>query len=147
MSGRWAISTTSRRELSSSFFLPARQGTEENSRHSDRSVSFLVGLRTYQHPFYKNHTEIKTEKAKRYSMSLFICIYVYMLNHSTPDRLYTASAVGYCVTLKEPRTDIYIYIQLAVNLVTCEHNLSATQSCQLYIMTKNNGLSYICLCH
>jgi len=32
-----AIWTTSRRELSSSFFFPARQGTEGNSRHSDRN--------------------------------------------------------------------------------------------------------------
>ena len=31
------ISTTSRRELSSSFF-PARQGAEGNSRHSDRNI-------------------------------------------------------------------------------------------------------------
>ena len=48
-----AISTTSRRELSSSFFFPARQGAEGNSRYSDRNISFvffLVGLRTYQHP-------------------------------------------------------------------------------------------------
>ena len=30
------ISTTSRRELSSSYFFPARQGAEENSRHSNR---------------------------------------------------------------------------------------------------------------
>jgi len=40
MTGRRAISTTSRRELSSSFF-PARQGTEGNSRHSDRLACFL----------------------------------------------------------------------------------------------------------
>ena len=34
-----AISTTSRRELSSSiFFFPARQGAEGNSRHSDRNI-------------------------------------------------------------------------------------------------------------
>jgi len=32
------ISTTSRCELSSSFFSPARQGAEENSRHSDRNI-------------------------------------------------------------------------------------------------------------
>ena len=70
-----------------------------------------------------------------------------MFNHSTPNRLHTSSALGYCITLQEPRTDIYIYIQLAVNLVACEHKLSSTQSCQLYIMTKNNGLSYICSCH
>jgi len=37
--GTRAISTTSRRELSSSFFFsPARQGAEENSRHSDRNI-------------------------------------------------------------------------------------------------------------
>jgi len=56
MSGTRAISTTSRRELSSSFFFPpARHGAEGNSRHSDRNISFfplLVGLRTYQHPLY-----------------------------------------------------------------------------------------------
>ena len=55
MSGTSAISTTWRRELSSSFFFPphpARQGTKGNSRHSDKHqlVSFLVGVRTYQHP-------------------------------------------------------------------------------------------------
>jgi len=33
-----AISTTSRRELSSIFFFPARQGAEGNSHHSDRNV-------------------------------------------------------------------------------------------------------------
>jgi len=33
-----AISTTSRRELSSSFFPPARQGAEGNSRHSHRNI-------------------------------------------------------------------------------------------------------------
>ena len=33
-----AISTTLRRELSSGFFFPARQGTEGNSRHSDRNI-------------------------------------------------------------------------------------------------------------
>ena len=33
-----AISTTSRRQLSSRFFFPARQGTEGNSRHSDRNI-------------------------------------------------------------------------------------------------------------
>ena len=33
-----AIATTSRRELSSSFFPPARQSTEGNSRHSDRNI-------------------------------------------------------------------------------------------------------------
>jgi len=36
------------------FFFPSRQGAEGNSRHSDRNISvffFLVGLRTYQHPF------------------------------------------------------------------------------------------------
>jgi len=51
-----AISTTSRRELSS-FFFPARQGAEGNSRHSDKYylVSFLVGLRTYQHTFRLTH--------------------------------------------------------------------------------------------
>ena len=32
------ISTTSRRELSSSFFFAARQGAEGNSRHSDRNI-------------------------------------------------------------------------------------------------------------
>jgi len=33
------------------FSFPARQGAEGNSRHSDEHylVSFLVGLRTYQH--------------------------------------------------------------------------------------------------
>jgi len=33
-----AISTTSRREFSSSFFFPARQGAEGNSRHSDKNI-------------------------------------------------------------------------------------------------------------
>ena len=33
-----AISTTSRCDLSSSFFFPARQGAEGNSRHSDRNI-------------------------------------------------------------------------------------------------------------
>ena len=33
-----AISTTSKRELSSSFFFPARQGAEGNSRHSERNI-------------------------------------------------------------------------------------------------------------
>ena len=33
-----AISTTSRRELSSSFLFSARQSAEENSRHSDRNI-------------------------------------------------------------------------------------------------------------
>ena len=34
-------------------FFPEKQGAEGNSRHSDRNISFfsfLVGLRTYQHP-------------------------------------------------------------------------------------------------
>ena len=33
-------------------YFPTRQGAEGNSRHSDKHqlVSFLVGLRTYQHP-------------------------------------------------------------------------------------------------
>ena len=35
---RCVISTTSRRELPTSFFSPARQGAEENSRHSDRNI-------------------------------------------------------------------------------------------------------------
>ena len=43
MSGTRAISTTSRRELSSSFF-PARQSAEGNLRHSDRNINlFLPG--------------------------------------------------------------------------------------------------------
>jgi len=41
------------------FFL---QGAEGNSRHSDRKIiffSFLVGLRTYQHPFnWSKHVAI-----------------------------------------------------------------------------------------
>ena len=50
MSGTRAISTTSRGELSSSFFFSEREVAEGNSRHSDRNiVSFLIGLRTYQH--------------------------------------------------------------------------------------------------
>jgi len=36
-----AISTTSRRELSSSFFFSARQDAEGNSRHSDRNISLF----------------------------------------------------------------------------------------------------------
>jgi len=39
-----AISTTWRRKLSSSFFPPARQGAEGNSRHSDRNIR---GTRTF----------------------------------------------------------------------------------------------------
>jgi len=42
MSETRAISTTPRCELSSSFFFPARQGVEGNSRHSDRNISTLV---------------------------------------------------------------------------------------------------------
>ena len=43
MSGTRPISTTSRRDLSSSFFsLPARQGAEGNSRHSDRNISLFA---------------------------------------------------------------------------------------------------------
>jgi len=41
MSGMRAISTTSRRELSSSLFSPARQGAEGNSRHSDRNIGLF----------------------------------------------------------------------------------------------------------
>ena len=41
MSETRAISTTSRRELSSSFFFPARQGAEGNSCHSDRIISLF----------------------------------------------------------------------------------------------------------
>ena len=40
MSGTRAISTTSRRELSS-FFFPGRQGAKGNSRHSDRNISLF----------------------------------------------------------------------------------------------------------
>ena len=44
MSGTRAISTTSRRELLSSFFPPAKQRAEGNSCHSDRNIScFLTG--------------------------------------------------------------------------------------------------------
>ena len=53
MLGTRAISTTSRRKLSSSSPTPAKQGAEGNSCHSDRNISFfsfLVGLMTYQHP-------------------------------------------------------------------------------------------------
>ena len=42
MLGTRAISTTSRRELSSSFFFPARQGAEGYSRHSDRNISLFT---------------------------------------------------------------------------------------------------------
>jgi len=38
ISGTPAISTISRRELSSSFFFHARQDAEGNSRHSDRNI-------------------------------------------------------------------------------------------------------------
>ena len=41
MSGTRAISTTSRREMSSSFFPPARQGAEGNARHSDKNISLF----------------------------------------------------------------------------------------------------------
>jgi len=41
MSGTRAISTTSRRELSSSSFFPARQGAEGNSRHSERNINLF----------------------------------------------------------------------------------------------------------
>jgi len=44
MSGTRAISTISRRELSSRYFFSARQGAEWNSRHSDRNITvFLSG--------------------------------------------------------------------------------------------------------
>ena len=40
MSGDVRISTSSRRELSSSiFFFPARQGAEGNARHSERNIT------------------------------------------------------------------------------------------------------------
>jgi len=39
-----AISTTSRRELSSSFLFPARQGAEGNSRHSDRNIRGICNI-------------------------------------------------------------------------------------------------------
>ena len=41
MSGTRTTSTTSRRELSSRFFFPARQGAEGNSHHSDRNISLF----------------------------------------------------------------------------------------------------------
>jgi len=41
MSGTRDISTTSRLELSSSFFFLARQGTEGNSRHPVRNISLF----------------------------------------------------------------------------------------------------------
>jgi hypothetical protein len=47
MSEARAISTTSRRELASSFFPPARQGAEENSRHSDRNISLFSSKSGY----------------------------------------------------------------------------------------------------
>ena len=58
-----AISTTSRHELSPSFLFPARQVAEGNSCHSDRKhklVSFLDGIRTYQHPC-RNATNLNKE--------------------------------------------------------------------------------------
>jgi len=47
MSGSRAISTTSRRELSSSFFFLARQGAEGNYHHSDRNFFSLPGQAKY----------------------------------------------------------------------------------------------------
>ena len=41
MSRTRAISTTSRRDLSSSYFFPARQDAEGNLHHSDRNISFF----------------------------------------------------------------------------------------------------------
>ena len=64
-SGKSAISTTSRRQLSSSFF-PARQSTEGNSRHSDRNklACFFPGLD-------------KDLSAHLY-MYVCVCMYVFM---------------------------------------------------------------------
>ena len=42
------ISTTSRRELSSSFFFPASQDAQENSRHSDRNIRGTCTLVCYR---------------------------------------------------------------------------------------------------
>ena len=53
MPGTRAISTTSRRVLSSSFFFLQGKVSKEIHAHSDRNISLfpsLVGLRTYQHP-------------------------------------------------------------------------------------------------
>ena len=49
MSGTLAISTTSRRELSSGFFFPARQSAEGNSRHSDRNNSLFPSCSGWGH--------------------------------------------------------------------------------------------------
>jgi len=39
-----AISTTGRREMSSSFFFPVRQGAEGNSRHSERNIRGICNI-------------------------------------------------------------------------------------------------------
>ena len=57
MSGARMISTTSRRELSSSFFFPARQGAEGNSAHSSTEIlaCFLPGrAKDLSAPLYKD---------------------------------------------------------------------------------------------
>ena len=52
------------------FFCPARQDAKGNSSHSDRNISFfsfLVGLKTYQHPCNNNNNNnnIMTRRSKR----------------------------------------------------------------------------------
>jgi len=44
-----AISTISRHELSSSFFFPAGQGTEGNSRHYDRNIRGIWTIVCHRH--------------------------------------------------------------------------------------------------
>ena len=57
MSGTHAISTTSRRELSSIFFFPAMQGAEGNSRHSDRNLELCsLTLWPWSWTFTVQHT-------------------------------------------------------------------------------------------
>jgi len=53
MSGTRTISTTSRRELSSFFFLQGKAPKEIHAILTETLACFLpVGLRTYQHPWY-----------------------------------------------------------------------------------------------
>ena len=56
-------------------FFPARHGAEGNSRHSDRNirlVSFLVGLRTYQHLCSTNQSAPKRQTEPRWSQTRIV---------------------------------------------------------------------------
>jgi hypothetical protein len=70
MSGTGAFSTTSGRELSSSFFFPARQGAQGNSQHSDRNIRLFpswLGKELISTPY---EFLIRTNK-----MQIFLIIY------------------------------------------------------------------------